>query len=85
MNRLQRYFLLPLAYAATAVSAVVVLGEPVEAKQPAAEVVEIQVEAAQQELRAAEAAARHAAHMRWLVTMPSTRKSNCCDHPGLSR
>ena len=91
MNRLNRYVLLPLSFALTAVTAVVTLGEPIE--QPMlAEPTVIEIESAQAalvltEVEDADAAAvplkHRAAHMRWLVTLPSARKSSCCAAPAL--
>ena len=86
MNRLNRYVLLPLSFALTAVTAVVTLGEPIE--RPLAETTVIEIQSDQHtlllnETDAADAStAQHrAAHMRWLVTLPSARKSSCCAAP----
>ena len=88
MNRLNRDVLLPLAFATSAVSAVVALGEPIE--QPAVAPVVIEFQAREMPVAVAEVEAaverveQKAAHMRWLVTLPSARKSSpCCSRPAI--
>ncbi|MBD8526256.1 hypothetical protein [Pseudomarimonas arenosa] len=88
MNRLNRYFTLPLIFAASAVSAVVALGEPIE--QPATALVVVEAQPSELPIAVAEVEAavermeKKAAHMRWLVTLPSARKpSACCNAPAV--
>ncbi len=85
MNRLTRYFTLPLVFASIAVSAVVLLGEPVQAAAaPAPRVVlpTVVVESTppssfaltQDVLAAAQQRAERAAKMRWRITLPGSQR-----------
>lgn len=88
MNRLNRYVLLPLTFALSAVSAVVALGEPIDQPETAPVVVEFQTGELPSAVSEVEAAVQkveqRAAHMRWLVTLPSARKASaCCTAPAV--
>lgn len=85
MNRLNRYFTLPLVFASIAVSAVVLLGEPVEAATattPTIVMPTVVVEStppstfaiSQDVIAAAQQRAERAAKMRWRITLPGSQR-----------
>lgn len=80
MNRLTRRLVLPLLFAAAGAGGVVVLGEPVNAEPPVAQVTPKLLPALEQDLDQA-SLRRQAAHMRWSVTSPTPRLRSCCRRP----